>query len=86
MKGDFSSVCPRYELQVKKCVLRYSSKTTTSFSCSSKPSFLHLSATLVNFRNACIHMNIIHSLSCFFFKKKKKRQQTKKSINLPTCQ
>lgn len=45
---------------------------------------LHLFATLVKFRNACIHTNIVW----FFFKggKKNKRATTKKSINLPTCQ
>lgn len=48
---------------------------------------LHLIATLVKFRNACIHTNIVKF--CFVFSsrgKNNKRATTKKSINLPTCQ
>lgn len=44
-----------------------------------RPSSLNLSVTLVNFRNACIHMNII----LFFHKGKKNIKEQEKGVFKP---
>lgn len=52
-----------------------------NMSLSQNPPPLSLSATLVHFWNACIHMIIQISQ-----RKEKKKDEQKKYINLPTCQ
>lgn len=73
-EGGVQFVCPFMSYRSRSVLLNSDRYSLVA----SQPSFLHLSATLVNFRNACIHMNIIHSFVCFGKQKQNKRKSNDK--------